>query len=61
MPGGAAAPFCGPVHPMPFLGALGVNPADGSAVCDGGAAFDLSLPLNASVAGSVLSTQCATM
>ena len=61
VPGVAAAPFCGPVHTVPFLGSLGANPTGGTAACDGMAAFDLALPADPTLAGAVFSSQCLTL
>ncbi len=54
-------PFCGPIHTIPYLGALGANATGGIAVCDGATTFNLPLPLTSALAGSVYSSQCIAL
>ncbi|HEX5051996.1 MAG TPA: hypothetical protein VFZ65_09505 [Planctomycetota bacterium] len=61
VPGVVALPFCGPIHTIPYLGALGANATGGAGVCDGATSFNLSLPVSLGLAGSVFSSQCLVL
>ncbi|MBM4063626.1 MAG: hypothetical protein FJ265_21385 [Planctomycetes bacterium] len=61
-PGVQPPPLCGPVYTQPLLGTLGPNPVIGpGGPCTGSTRFAFPLPLNATLAGWTLSSQCVAI
>jgi hypothetical protein len=61
-PGTLVPPLCGPIFAQPLLGTLGPNPVFGAGgPCTGSTRFALPLPLDASLAGWTMSSQCVAI